>query len=77
VKRVGKHILKPKSVSSLTILIEEFLKEWIPKIQDYGDDFHKKGPCSSPNEEDEEKICDKGHQSFKEEKEVPHDSIEG
>jgi hypothetical protein len=33
--------LKPKSISSLTIFIEEFLKIWAPRTQSYEDTFHK------------------------------------
>jgi hypothetical protein len=41
-KRKGwvKHTLNPKSISSLTISIEEFLKIWAPRTQIYEDVLH-------------------------------------
>jgi hypothetical protein len=58
-----KHTLNPKSISSLTIFIEEFLKQWAPRTQRYEDILHdltvalqREGLFSNPVEEDEEFI---------------------
>jgi hypothetical protein len=55
-----KNTLNPKSISSLTIFIEEFLKRWAPITQRYEDTLHdltvalqKERLFSSPVEEDE------------------------
>jgi hypothetical protein len=41
-----KHSLGPKSISSLTIFIEEFLKQWGLRFQSYEDTFS--GYCGNP-----------------------------
>jgi hypothetical protein len=87
-----KHTLNPKSISSLTIFIEEFLKILVQRTQRYKEIFHdltvalqSEGILSIPVEEDEEstneqeveeKIHEEGYQSLEEEQELPHDSIE-
>jgi hypothetical protein len=77
------HTLHSKSISSLEIFIEKFLKRWAPITQIYEDTFHnltvalqREGLCSIPVEEDEESIDEQevedniheeGYQSLEEE----------
>jgi hypothetical protein len=87
-----KHTLKPKSISYLTIFIEEFLKRWAQRTQRYEYILHdltislqREGLSFDLVEEDEEsfdeqevedKIYEEGYQPLEEEHESPHDFIE-
>jgi hypothetical protein len=55
-----KHTLYPKSISSLTVFIEEFLRWWASRTQRYEDILHdlivalqREGLFSNPVDEDE------------------------
>jgi hypothetical protein len=78
-----KHSCSPKSISSIAMFIEEFLKRWGPKFQRYEDTLQdlmetlqEEGFFSNPIEDDENLIeHEESHQVYEVEQEPPGRSM--